>query len=368
MYTDVAVHPQAVIELHTGSFRFQRPSMGAWVLYGLGTENTGAARLHHDQSAGRHAKLRQRISARLVSRDQDRRRRRRTPRRRANRQHRKPEAHGRIATQAARSAGHQPGTARTRQGEPGSGRGDRIVRAGLPHGRSCAGSHGSVHRKTKRHWQPMASTKREPTRFGRQCLLARRFAEAGVRFIELGFGGWDQHSNLQGRNSPPTRMRSTSQSPHCSADLKQRGMLKDTLVVWGGEFGRTPAAQQAMVAITINRVSRCGWPAAASRGAIATARPTSTVSPPSTTRCTSTIMHATMLYLLGLDHTKLTYQYSGREIPADRPGGQGGERASSPSGAIRSSRSESDCLPGVDRPIIVAVNRAGEPMPSRGRR
>ena len=78
--------------------------------------------------------------------------------------------------------------------------------------------------------------------FGRQCLMARRFAEAGVRFIELGHGGWDQHSNLRNRL---TANCTAIDQPIAAllADLKQRGMLKDTLVVWGGEFGRTPHAQ-----------------------------------------------------------------------------------------------------------------------------
>src|SRR5207247_146380 len=78
--------------------------------------------------------------------------------------------------------------------------------------------------------------------FGRQCLLARRFVEAGVRFVEINFGNWDQHRNLHadldkncgGCDKPIAGLL---------ADLKQKGLLKDTLVIWGGEFGRTPHAQ-----------------------------------------------------------------------------------------------------------------------------
>ena len=75
--------------------------------------------------------------------------------------------------------------------------------------------------------------------FGRQCLLARRFAEAGVRFIEVATGGWDQHSNLR---AALTKNCEGIDQPIAAllADLDQRGLLEDTLVVWGGEFGRTP--------------------------------------------------------------------------------------------------------------------------------
>ena len=78
--------------------------------------------------------------------------------------------------------------------------------------------------------------------FGKQCLLARRFAEAGVRFIEVSHGGWDQHTNL----SVDHQARAEGCDKAIAGllmDLKQRDMLKETLVLWGGEFGRTPAAQ-----------------------------------------------------------------------------------------------------------------------------
>ena len=84
----------------------------------------------------------------------------------------------------------------------------------------------------------------KPTdRFGRQCLLARRFAEAGVRFVQVSLGGWDHH----GKISEGLRKEcSVSDKPVAGllSDLKARGLLEDTLVLWGGEFGRTPHTQQ----------------------------------------------------------------------------------------------------------------------------
>ena len=99
--------------------------------------------------------------------------------------------------------------------------------------------------------------------FGRQCLLARRFAEAGVRFIEVCHGGWDQHRQLKADHGK--HAHATDQPiAGLLADLKARGLLEDTLVVWGGEFGRTPFAQnRATAATTTTRATPSGWPAAA---------------------------------------------------------------------------------------------------------
>ena len=103
--------------------------------------------------------------------------------------------------------------------------------------------------------------------FGRQCLLARRLIERGVRFIELlpqdlGFDRWDQHSRLK-EGHAKNALATDKPIAALLKDLKARGLLDETLVVWGGEFGRTPMAQGAMAETTIPSASRCGWPAAA---------------------------------------------------------------------------------------------------------
>jgi uncharacterized protein (DUF1501 family) len=87
-------------------------------------------------------------------------------------------------------------------------------------------------------------------------------AEAGVRFIEIASGvQWDHHNRL--REQLATNCAATDQPiAALLSDLKARGMLKDTLVVWAGEFGRTPYAQAVMVVITITKATRSGWPAA----------------------------------------------------------------------------------------------------------
>ena len=166
--------------------------------------------------------------------------------------------------------------------------------------------------------------------YGANCLMARRLVERGVRFVEVYSGsgsGWDAHQDV---NNNHTKWCKASDKPVAGllADLKARGMLKDTLVVWGGEFGRTPFAQyrqarlrRSTAAITIPGASPCGWRAAASRAARPSAPPTRSACARWTNRITCGIIHASILYLLGLDHLKTTYMHNGR---AERPTVTGG--------------------------------------------
>ena len=127
--------------------------------------------------------------------------------------------------------------------------------------------------------------------FGQQLLAARRLAERGVRFIQIfhgdgAAGAWDAHSGLRANHSS---LCAQVDKPIAGllTDLKQRGLLDDTIVVWATEFGRTPCAKAPTAATTTTTASRSGWPAAASREASCTARPTSWASTPSRTGITS---------------------------------------------------------------------------------
>ncbi len=110
--------------------------------------------------------------------------------------------------------------------------------------------------------------------FGTRCLLARRLVERGVRFVQLYSGGahndhnWDAHGDLEANHS---RHAKETDQPIAALlqDLKQRGMLDETLVIWGGEFGRQPTAEYAggPDVTTTPSASPCGWPAAESKGA-----------------------------------------------------------------------------------------------------
>jgi hypothetical protein len=153
--------------------------------------------------------------------------------------------------------------------------------------------------------------------FGRQCLLARRLVERGVRFVQLyhtsgGFQPWDQHSDLKGGHA---RNALATDRPIAGLlqDLQARGLLDDTLVIWGGEFGRTPAAEGAdgrdhhpygftmwlagggtRGGLAYGATDEFGWDAVLDRVHVHD-------------------LHATILHLLGLDHEKLTYRHTGRD-------------------------------------------------------
>ena len=153
--------------------------------------------------------------------------------------------------------------------------------------------------------------------FGRQCLLARRLVERGVRFVQLyhttgGFQPWDQHSDLKGGHA---RNALATDRPIAGLlqDLQARGLLEETLVIWGGEFGRTPAAEGTdgrdhhpygftmwlagggvRGGLAYGATDEFGWDAVEDRVHVHD-------------------LHATILHLLGLDHEKLTYRHAGRD-------------------------------------------------------
>lgn len=154
--------------------------------------------------------------------------------------------------------------------------------------------------------------------FAYNCLLARRLAERGVRFVELFHMGWDHHDTL------PKRIRLQAQdidqpSAALIKDLKQRGMLDDTLVVWGGEFGRTVYSQGDLTADNYGRDHhpRCFsvWMAGAGVKKGITHGKTDDYSYNIVENPVSVHdLHATMLHLLGIDHTRLTYRHLGRDF------------------------------------------------------
>ena len=148
--------------------------------------------------------------------------------------------------------------------------------------------------------------------FGRQCLMARRFSESGVRFVQCNSNGWDHHFDL--KNSL-TKMCAQVDKPIAALikDLKTRGLLDETLVVWGGEFGRTPTAENAdgrdhnphgftmwlagggiKPGITYGQTDEYGYYGIENKIHFHD-------------------LHATILHLLGLDHTRLTFRHAGRD-------------------------------------------------------
>jgi hypothetical protein len=148
--------------------------------------------------------------------------------------------------------------------------------------------------------------------FASNCLLARRLAERGVRFIQLYHRGWDHHGEVK-KGSQTTAKLVDQGTAALIKDLRQRGMLDDTLVIWGGEFGRTPMAQGSGRDHHIKGFSI--WMAGAgvrpgvSFGATDELGYAATENPVHVND-----LHATMLHLLGIDHKRLTYRFQGRDF------------------------------------------------------
>lgn len=162
------------------------------------------------------------------------------------------------------------------------------------------------------HVLDLYGTKGGDGSFASNCLMARRLAERGVRFIQVYHRGWDHHGDI--KNGLATASGLVDQgSAALITDLKQRGMLDDTLVVWGGEFGRTPMAQGSGRDHHIKGFSilmagggiRGGttYGATDELGYNAVENPVSVHD-----------FHATLLHLLGIDHRRLTYRYQGRDF------------------------------------------------------
>lgn len=162
------------------------------------------------------------------------------------------------------------------------------------------------------------STSKGTAIFGRQCLLARRLLEKGVRFIELtcpavGHDRWDQHGNLE-KGHADNAMAVDQPIGALLTDLKQRGLFEDTLVVWSGEFGRTPFAQGAN-GRDHNPFGFSLWMAGGGiKGGTIYGATDEYGYKAIENKVEIHDIHATMLHLLGVDHLQLTYRWSGRDM------------------------------------------------------
>jgi hypothetical protein len=154
----------------------------------------------------------------------------------------------------------------------------------------------------------------QPTdNFGRQCLLARRFCERGVRFVQVTHSyKWDQHGDLRNGHSKNAK-EVDKPIAGLLKDLKARGLFEDTLVLWSGEFGRTPTAQGGD-GRDHNPHGFCCWLAGGGvKGGHTHGATDDYGYYASVDKVHLHDLHATMLHLLGIDHTKLTYRYAGRD-------------------------------------------------------
>jgi hypothetical protein len=321
MWTDLPNHPQAFLMLHTGNFILPRPSVGSWVLYGLGTENQNLpgfisinppTRVGGSQNYGnsflpafyqgtaighigasvpdakisnvtsehlptslkrRQIDLAQQMNQRLLSENQV-----------------DPKLEGVIQALELgfRMQHHVPEVM------------DISAESAATIERYNVG-------KTKAVGRCLNDD------FGRQCLVARRLAEAGVRFIEVCHSNWDQHGN----HAKDIRGNGQAIDKPIAAlltDLKDRDMLKDTLIIWGGEFGRTPLSNETGGS-GHNAAGFSFWMAGGGvKGGMNYGMTDETGRTAVENKVHVHDLHATMLHLLGLDHERLTYSYAGRDF------------------------------------------------------
>jgi hypothetical protein len=310
LHTDTPAHPEAVIQLHTGAAlaSLTRPSLGAWLLYGLGTENQdlpGYVTINPPPNFGGAVNY---GSAFLPAHFQGTR---------INDVGYVPNLKAQTALALQRKQiDLVQAMNRDLRGTPGApDQLDGVIQSyelafkmqgKVPELLDISSEPQSV--------RDMYGVKPGPAgSFARQCLMARRLSEAGVRFVEVAQPGWDHHTNLhQGliRNSAYTDQPTAA----LLADLDQRGLLDETLVLFGSEFGRLPTAQ-GPDGRDHNITGYPMWLAGAGvkKGFSYGASDEYGINAVEG-RMHSTDLHATLLALMGLDHERLTYRYAGRDF------------------------------------------------------
>ncbi|NRB76955.1 MAG: DUF1501 domain-containing protein [Verrucomicrobiales bacterium] len=328
MHTDLPNHPQAFAQLHTGSFQFIRPSLGAWSLYGLGTVNEnlpGFITLNPPADFGGANNY---GSAFLPA----------------------------VYQGAKIGGGQLPAifyalTGKTEEPGPpmknidaatpkASQRAQLDLIAGLNRHKLKLDQYnpeveGAIESfelafRMQDEIPEVLDLASEPEsvrklygvgqgggneRFAKQCLLARRLVENGVRFVEVTAPtNWDHHNLLQqGLNESAAMVDQPIAA--LLTDLKRRGMLKDTLVIWAGEFGRTPYAQGMGDGRDHNNKGYSIWMAGGgTRGGYAHGSTDDFGYAAVDQAVHIHDLHATILHLLGLDHERLTYNYAGRDF------------------------------------------------------
>ena len=313
MVADNINHTGAALQLCTGEQAFSRPSVGSWLTYGLGTENDnlpgfvvvcptpvfqGAQLWSSSFLPSVHQGTLVRDPDRPLADLGD-------PKADRGRQRAKLDALAQLdALHRHDHPGHADLEARIATFETAF-----RMQAEAPEAFDLTRETTATHR--------LYGTVDEPTRlFGRQCLLARRLVERGVRYVQLFTAPvnnyWDQHGNL--KRDLPERCRATDRPVAALlADLAARGLLDETLVVWGGEFGRTPTAEGSdgrehhpfgftmwmagggvRGGMVHGATDEFGWHAVEHRMHVHD-------------------LHATMLHLMGIDHERLTFRHGGRD-------------------------------------------------------
>lgn len=314
-----AAHGGALLKLHTGSDNFVRPSMGSWVTYGLGSENQNLPGFITICPTLAHGGVKNWSSAFLPAHFQG------TPLGNAS-------LPARQATVKYASTDRLSRRQQRRQL-------DLLAEMNRDH-LETTGPYADLESRIRsfelafrmEHEIPQVEDLSEETEatkrlygldetvtedFGRQCLLARRFAERGVRFVQVTHSDsnvqWDQHSNLK-TGHEKNALEVDKPIAGLLKDLKARGLLDDTLVMWGGEFGRTPTAQGTN-GRDHNPEGFTMWMAGGGvRGGMKYGATDEYGYYAAEKKMHIHDLHATLLHLLGLNHERLTYRHAGRDF------------------------------------------------------
>ncbi|MCS6866592.1 MAG: DUF1501 domain-containing protein [Gemmataceae bacterium] len=323
-YGDSVTHPESVYLMNTGSILMGRPSLGAWVSYGLGTENRnmpafvvlpdpggwvkggspawgggflptvhqgtvikgGPTPIEHLAPPSGVSTAQQRKTLDFIAE--------------SNRDH--LAARGGDTELAARIAAYELAYRMQSQAP-------ELV---------------DLSQETETTKRLYGLDQKETAEFGTRCLLARRMVERGVRFVQLYCGdtnGWDGHSHLDENHS---RLARASDQPIAAllADLKRRGLLSETLVIWGGEFGRTPMSE-GTTGRDHNPHGFTVWMAGGGvKGGVVIGSTDDIGLRAATGKAHVHDIHATILHLLGFNHKKLTFRHNGRNERLTDNGGE----------------------------------------------
>ncbi len=314
MQTNMPAHPQAMVHLHTGNSQFVRPSLGAWTLYGLGTgnenlpgfvtisppsgfggaQNYGSAFLPAIYQATKIGSDNRKIADAVV-RNLD----------------------STLSPQAQRAeldliqTLNRESLKRDRYNPEIEGIIESFELAFKMQTQMPAVMDISKESEATKKLYGIGNGATED--MGRKCLLARKMVEAGTRFVEVCHGDWDQHFNLTSALENNARAVDLPVAGLLT-DLKQRGLLKDTLVIWSGEFGRTPHAQGGDGRDHNNKGFTLWMAGGGARGGFSYGETDEYGYEAVTGKVQMHDWHATVLAMLGLDHEKLTYRYAGRDF------------------------------------------------------
>lgn len=320
MHTEGIAHGPATLFLHTGTTSFIRPSMGAWVNYGLGTENENLPGFVSLSPALGNGGPRNYGNAFLPAVYQG------TALGRAGIPAKEAFIRNLKSARSSDDAKRQFDLLRELNAEqlkakPGESELEAVINSYELAWRmqSAAPEVLDIAKETPETLALYGVGQDKTDNFGRQCLLARRMCEAGVRFIQVNYAdnsnnpAWDQHSDLKKHGDHARAVDKPIAG--LLTDLKQRGLLEDTIVWWGGEFGRTPYAERNGTGRDHNPAGFSVWLAGGGfKPGLVYGETDEFGHHAIVDKVHMHDLHATLLHALGLDHEKLTYRHAGRDF------------------------------------------------------